>query len=104
MGGGVFRPRVESRIRSTPGSARADRSPNDPRTGSSQTRTSESNFSIKFDGGALGRIHSGRHQTCHFETPPGLARHRRGSRGGGPASSPALSIDTVVAQAVKADI
>src|ERR1700730_2077000 len=41
MGGGTFRPRVESRIRSTPGSARADKSPNDPRTGSSQTRTSD---------------------------------------------------------------
>jgi hypothetical protein len=38
---------VEARIRSMPGRFRVDRSPNEPRTGSSQTRVADSNSLAK---------------------------------------------------------
>ncbi len=42
-----------------------------------------------------GRVYPGRHSACHLETPTGVVANRRGSRGGGLASSLPTNADVL---------
>src|SRR5437879_4842998 len=105
MGGGRPWPRVDIRMRSMPGSRRADGSPKEPRTGSSQTRTSVPNSLVKISV----ELKAGFTPAVPQSLPkrlPAWPRRGVGSAAGDICPPPPrfLSIDAVVPQAVQADV